>query len=181
MSLADLRALARAHIAAAEPRTPGTREPQARGSVTGSPETQDNRHFPASVTRGTSGTRENDDAGRNERPATEAADLTAACEARAEALAGAHADIDVRADRAAIAAEEPSGTPPRVTAPPADMVEALAQALSRQPGHQITDPVKAMEYFRSEARRRLALTNDPMARGLLLGAERHRKRRTLDR
>jgi hypothetical protein len=54
------------------------------------------------------------------------------------------------------------------------MVEALAEALARTPGQRITDPVKAMEYFRSEARRRLAMTNDPMARGLLLGFERQR-------
>lgn len=71
--------------------------------------------------------------------------LASACEARAEALAGAFDRPDVQADRAAIAAEELSAVPPPVSAPPADMVEALAEAVAWQPGQRITDPVKAME------------------------------------
>jgi hypothetical protein len=86
------------------------------------------------------------------------------------------APADVAADRVAVAADvwTPDRPAPHPTNPPADMVEALAEALARTPGQRITDPVKAMEYFRSEARRRLAMTNDPMARGLLLGFERQR-------
>jgi hypothetical protein len=69
--------------------------------------------------------------------------------------AGFYDAADVRADRAAVAADAPV----LVIAPLAGMLEALAEA---------------MAYFRSEAHRRLSLTNHPLARGLLLGAELHR-------
>jgi hypothetical protein len=56
----------------------------------------------------------------------------------------------------------------------ADIVEALAEAMAAKPGQRITDRAKAIAYFRSEARRRLTATNDPLARGFLVGIERHR-------
>lgn len=66
-------------------------------------------------------------------------------------------------------------TVPRPTRPPDDeLVEALAIAMSRKQGVTITDPVKAMEYLRASARNRLARTDDPMVRGLLLGFEQSR-------
>lgn len=137
--------------------------------MTGNPETQENRRFPASGTPGTRGTPDFDNAGRNERPAPEAADLTAACEARSDTLAGAFDAPDVLADRAAVAAEAPGTVaPPGI--PPADaMVEALAEAMAANPAHRITNRETAMAYFRGMARNRLAMANDPMRRGLLLG------------
>ena len=55
-----------------------------------------------------------------------------------------------------------------------DMVEALAAALAARPTHQITDPERATAYFAADARRRLAVADDPFARGLMLGFQRHR-------
>jgi hypothetical protein len=57
------------------------------------------------------------------------------------------------------------------------MVKALAEAMAANPAHRITDRDKAMAYFRSMARRRLAATNDRLARGLLVAAEEARARR----
>ncbi len=93
-------------------------------------------------------------------------------------LAGAYSAPDVLADRAAIAAEV-EGTMPSPLPPPVDIVEALAQALANRaeatPGVRfIGGREAAMPYFRGQARNRLSSTNDPMARGLLLGWERHR-------
>jgi len=58
--------------------------------------------------------------------------------------------------------------------PLAEQVEALAQAMMSNPVYRITNPEKAMEYFRANALTRLCATADPLARGLLLGLERHR-------
>ena len=97
--------------------------------------------------------------------------LTAACDAREPALAGAYADADVREDREAIVADRWAGHPPEWTEPPTGQVERLARALARpRVGQRISDPEKAMTYFRGEARRRLAPL-DPLARGLLVSAE----------
>jgi hypothetical protein len=60
--------------------------------------------------------------------------------------------------------------------PDADMVAMMAEAMAANPAHRITDHGKAMHYFRAQAIRRLALTNDPMVRGLLLGWEQHSQR-----
>jgi hypothetical protein len=104
--------------------------------------------------------------------ASTVADLVAACEARAEALAGAFNDPDVQADRASVAAEELFSVPSVAIAPPAGQVEALADAMAWQSG--IGDLEKAHPQFTDAARRRLALTNDPMARGLVVSFERYR-------
>ena len=58
--------------------------------------------------------------------------------------------------------------------PLAEQVEAMAQAMMSNPVYRITNPEKAMEYFRANALTRLYATSDPLARGLLLGWERHR-------
>jgi hypothetical protein len=110
----------------------------------------------------------------------EAADhaaLAAAVEARARALAGIFADSDVRADHAAIMADTwPNGPPPR-TEPPADLVQRLAVALAApRPWQRMTDPEKALAYFRAQGRRRLAPL-DPLARWLLVQAEEAEARR----
>ncbi len=58
MALADLRALARSCAAAVELGTPGTREPQARGSGPGGAQTEEIRGFQGDGTPGTPGTRD---------------------------------------------------------------------------------------------------------------------------
>jgi hypothetical protein len=121
--------------------------------------------------------------------------LRAFCDARAADLAGAYDAPDVLADRQAIAAEEL--LPPaeaadraaieaepllpadrRVAEPAADMVEELAQAMATlmlaSPIYSGTTAEAALRYCRSQARRRLDLLPDPLARGLLLAAERQR-------
>jgi hypothetical protein len=106
-----------------------------------------------------------------------AGDVKALIEAEgAAALAGFSDAPDVAADRAAIAADRWTADrpAPAPTETPAALVERLAEALARTRGHRITHPAKAHQYLLAEARRRLALTNDPLVRGLLLGAERHR-------
>jgi hypothetical protein len=87
-------------------------------------------------------------------------------------LVGAFDDPDVAAERKAIAADRwpPERLSPAPTEPPAELVERLADALAARPGHRITNRDQAMPYFRAEVRRRLTLTNDPLARGLLAGA-----------
>jgi hypothetical protein len=82
---------------------------------------------------------------------------------------------DEAADRDAIGAEPLSaaGTAP-ASEPPADLVEALAEAMVRKPGVCIVDRAAGMPRLRADARRRLSLTSDPMARGLLLGFWRSR-------
>ena len=110
-------------------------------------------------------------------PAPVFAELAGACETRTAALAGAYDAPDALDDRAAIAAEVP-GTVASPSIPAADMVGALALALADRA--EASGAVRfnggreaAMHYFRGQARNRLAATNDPMARGLLLGWERH--------
>ena len=56
----------------------------------------------------------------------------------------------------------------------ADWVEGMAAALMANPVYRITNPDSAMVYFRGRALAMLDRTPDPYARGLLLGAERHR-------
>lgn len=58
MALADLLALARAYGAAPEPGTPGTRNPQARGSGPDGAKPMEICGFPGAGTPGTPGTRE---------------------------------------------------------------------------------------------------------------------------
>ena len=58
--------------------------------------------------------------------------------------------------------------------PLAVMVEAMAEAMAANPVYRITNREKAMDYFRGVARNRLAATEDPLARGLMLGWERHK-------
>ena len=104
--------------------------------------------------------------------APDLAALAAACEARGPVLAGAFDAPDVAADHAAVAAEAPV---PVIADPPADaIVQALAEAMAANPAHRATNRETAMACFRAEARRRLAATNDPVARGLLVRWERHR-------
>jgi hypothetical protein len=54
--------------------------------------------------------------------------------------------------------------------PELDMIESMAEALAANADRKLP-----MDYFRNEARRRLATLKDPYARALLLGFERHRK------
>jgi hypothetical protein len=69
----------------------------------------------------------------------------------------------------------PPATTPLPVIPLAEQVEAMAQAMMANPVHHgITNREKAMEYFRANALTRLCATSDPLARGLLLGWERHR-------
>jgi hypothetical protein len=56
----------------------------------------------------------------------------------------------------------------------AEWVEGMAAALMANPVYQITNPEKALEYFRGRALAMLDATPDPYARGLILGYERHR-------
>jgi hypothetical protein len=58
--------------------------------------------------------------------------------------------------------------------PLTDLVERMAEAMAANPVYRITNREAAMAYFRANALTRLSATNDPMARGLLLGSERHR-------
>lgn len=102
--------------------------------------------------------------------------LRAACEVRSEALAGAFDAPDIAADHAAVAAEAPDAVAPPFI-PPADMVEALAEAMAApRPWQRVTDLDKARTYFVAQARRRLAAL-DPLARGLLVSAEEAEARR----
>jgi hypothetical protein len=87
---------------------------------------------------------------------------------------------DEAADRAAIAAEPLLHDSPPANEPHSDMVEAMAVAMARNMMKSAiyagTDADAALIYCRSQAVRRLTLTNDSMVRGLLLGWERHRQR-----
>lgn len=62
--------------------------------------------------------------------------------------------------------------------PKPELVEALATAMAATmaagPVYAGTAPDAAMRYCRAQALRRLTLTNDPVARGLLLAFKRHR-------
>lgn len=91
-----------------------------------------------------------------------------------------------RQDRAAVAAEGAAPASAAQSAAPvtavvgADLLAAwereLAGLLAAAPGQRITDPERAADYFRAEARRRLAqLPDDRMAAGLLMGSWRHRR------
>ena len=60
--------------------------------------------------------------------------------------------------------------------PAAEWVDAMAEALMANPVNRITDPANAMLYYRGRALAMLDGTPDPLARGLLLGWERHRHR-----
>ena len=80
---------------------------------------------------------------------------------------------DEVAEREAIQGEPPPR--PFTQSPPNErLVDALAVAMSRKPGVTMTDPERAMDYFRASARNRLARIDDPMVRGLLVGFETHR-------
>lgn len=57
--------------------------------------------------------------------------------------------------------------------PDAEWVEAMAEALAANPVNRITDRAKALLYYRGRALAMLDATPDPLARGLLLGWERH--------
>ncbi|HUY05082.1 MAG TPA: hypothetical protein VMV33_17530 [Rhodocyclaceae bacterium] len=93
--------------------------------------------------------------------------LRAAYTARATASIGAFDAADVLADRAAVAAEA-LGTAMPTSIPPADLVDALAEAMAANPVHRITNHEEAMRYFRGMARNRLATpTGRAMAQGLL--------------
>lgn len=76
--------------------------------------------------------------------------------------------------RALVASEAPEPIPMPATE---EQVEDLAAALLAHadacPATTIPDQAAALRYFRSQARGRLASTNDAMARGLLVGWERH--------
>jgi hypothetical protein len=109
MALADLRALARSYAATPAPGTPGTRNPQARGSGPYGAQAEETGHFPATGTRRTRGTRDFDNAGRNERSAPDAA-LAAACEARRDAIEHGERDDEGDATEPAL---PPPGTPER--------------------------------------------------------------------
>jgi len=64
----------------------------------------------------------------------------------------------------------------RVGMPTLDtMVEQMAEAMAADPVYRIIDRDKAMDYLRALARTRLTKTNDPLARGLMVGWERHRR------
>jgi hypothetical protein len=105
-------------------------------------------------------------------------ELRTILEAEGGDLLGAGGDgdampLDLPAGRA-LAAEPPGIA---ACAPTKEQVEALAAAMLAQadacPATTLPDREAALRIFRSQARGRLASTNDPMARGLLLGFERH--------
>jgi hypothetical protein len=105
----------------------------------------------------------------SEGAATRPADLPAASQEQA---------ADEVADRAAIEAEPLLPAACRAAEPPPDMVAALAEAMTTlmlaSRVYAGTTPTAALDYCRGQARRRLALLPDPLARGLLLAAERQR-------
>jgi hypothetical protein len=53
------------------------------------------------------------------------------------------------------------------------LVEQMVAAMIANPVYQITYPETAMAYLQANALTRLTATEDPLARGLLLGWERH--------
>lgn len=163
MALADLRALARRSAPMPEPVhrnptpelvTPVTREPMPMGNRREAQKTAEIRQSHGGVTRVIHVTGDFDNAGAEERAAP-ANDL-----------------VPTEPD----AADDP---PPLVVKPiqglpQAEWVEAMAVALMANPVNRITDPEKAMEYYRGRALAMLDATPDPYARGLMLGYERHR-------
>lgn len=153
MALADLRALARRKTPTPEPATrdsaprsgtPGTPNRLPTGSGMDAPKTQENRRLQEAGTPGTRRTRDLSNGGGNE-PAAPATDPLATVP------------------------DEGFGVLTRD-----QWAAAMSEALMANPVYRIGNRDRALEYFRTQALRLWDTTPDAYARGLLLGAERHR-------
>jgi hypothetical protein len=151
MALTDLMALARRPVPILEPVTAVTCDPLSTGYTVEAPKTDENRHPKEPVTGVTGVT------------ATFVVDGVGEWAALAnDSAPTVESEPDNCAD------EPPYPTSPSLPVIPLDdHVEQMAEAM-------LANRETAMRHLRGVARKLLSATGDPLARGLLLGWERHR-------